>query len=116
MGPLEGGLDLVLDEMPEWGGDAPDGPPVYQTPAFTFDTDDIYAAHAFMSAHYFLRDGSFESPPADCGGASVQVVGCGSAAEEVHSDGGEDRTGGGRGQDVEQMRFLEDAAPHRPGP
>lgn len=48
--PLEGGRDLILDEMPEWGGDAPDGPPVYQTPAFMFDTDDIHAAHAFMSA------------------------------------------------------------------
>jgi hypothetical protein len=25
--PLDGGRDLVLDEMPMWGGDRPDGPP-----------------------------------------------------------------------------------------
>jgi predicted enzyme related to lactoylglutathione lyase len=49
--PLEGGRDLVLDEMPMWGGDAPDGPPVYQTPAFMFDTDDIHAAHTFVREH-----------------------------------------------------------------
>jgi hypothetical protein len=46
--PLEGGRDLVLDEMPMWGGDQPDGPPTYRTPAFMFDTDDVYAAQVHV--------------------------------------------------------------------
>jgi catechol 2,3-dioxygenase-like lactoylglutathione lyase family enzyme len=46
--PLDGGRDLVLDEMPMWGGDRPDRPPAYQTPAFMFDTDDVRAAHTFV--------------------------------------------------------------------
>ncbi len=46
--PLEGDRDLVLDEMPMWGGDQPDGPPTYRTPAFMFDTDDVYAAHVHV--------------------------------------------------------------------
>ena len=40
--------DLILDEMPGWGGDQPDGPPTYQTPAFMLDTDDVHAAHAYV--------------------------------------------------------------------
>jgi catechol 2,3-dioxygenase-like lactoylglutathione lyase family enzyme len=39
---------IVLDEMPEWGGDQPDGPPTYQTPAFMLDTDDVHAAHTYV--------------------------------------------------------------------
>lgn len=46
--PMEGDCGLVLDEMPMWGGDQPDGPPTYQTPAFMFDTDDVYAAHTHV--------------------------------------------------------------------
>jgi predicted enzyme related to lactoylglutathione lyase len=46
--PMEDGRDLILDEMPMWGGDQPDGPPTYQTPAFMFDTDDVHAAHAYV--------------------------------------------------------------------
>jgi predicted enzyme related to lactoylglutathione lyase len=42
--PMED-LNLILDEMPMWGGDRPDGPPTYQTPAFMLDTDDIHAAY-----------------------------------------------------------------------
>jgi predicted enzyme related to lactoylglutathione lyase len=49
--PLTDGRHLILDEMPMWGGDQPDGPPTYQTPAFMFDTDDIHAAHAFVREH-----------------------------------------------------------------
>lgn len=49
--PLSGDRDLILDEMPMWGGDQPDGPPTYQTPAFMFDTDDVHAAHAFVREH-----------------------------------------------------------------
>jgi catechol 2,3-dioxygenase-like lactoylglutathione lyase family enzyme len=40
--------DLILDEMPEWVGDQPDGPPTYQTPSFMFDTDDVHAAHTYV--------------------------------------------------------------------
>jgi predicted enzyme related to lactoylglutathione lyase len=39
---------IILDEMPEWGGDQPDGPPTYQTPAFMLDTDDVHAAHTYV--------------------------------------------------------------------
>lgn len=48
--PMEG-VSLVLDQMPMWGGDKPDGPPAYQTPAFMFQTDDIQAAYQFMKAN-----------------------------------------------------------------
>jgi predicted transcriptional regulator YdeE/predicted enzyme related to lactoylglutathione lyase len=49
--PLQGGGDLILDEMPMWRGDRPDAPPSYQTPAFMFDTDDVHAAHAHVRHH-----------------------------------------------------------------
>jgi predicted enzyme related to lactoylglutathione lyase len=49
--PLEGDRHLILDEMPMWGGDKPDGPPTYRTPAFMFDTDDVHAAHTHVRAY-----------------------------------------------------------------
>jgi predicted enzyme related to lactoylglutathione lyase len=49
--PLKDDRDLILDEMPMWGGDQPGGPPTYQTPAFMFDTDDVHAAHVFVREH-----------------------------------------------------------------
>lgn len=49
--PTEGDCDLVLDEMPMWGGDQPDGPPTYRTPAFMFGTDDVYAAHEHVRTY-----------------------------------------------------------------
>ncbi len=49
--PLKDDRDLILDEMPMWGGDQPDGPPTYRTPAFMFDTDDAHAAHAFVTEY-----------------------------------------------------------------
>lgn len=45
--PLDG-INLVLDEMPMWGGNTSEGPPAYQTPAFMFHTDDLPAAYQFM--------------------------------------------------------------------
>jgi len=66
--PMEGDRNLLLDEMPMWGGDQPDGPPTYQTPAFMFDTDDVYAAHTHVrnygadvvtDVHEFGKDGWF---------------------------------------------------------
>jgi predicted enzyme related to lactoylglutathione lyase len=49
--PMEGDCGLVLDEMPMWGGDQPDAPPTYQTPAFMFDTDDVHAAHTYVRSY-----------------------------------------------------------------
>ncbi len=42
------GPDVILDQMPMWGGNEPSGPPTYKTPAFMFQTDDIYASYQFM--------------------------------------------------------------------
>jgi predicted enzyme related to lactoylglutathione lyase len=65
--PMEG-PDLILDEMPMWGGDQPDGPPTFQTPAFMLDTDDVHAAHTHVrdygadvvtDVHEFGSDGWF---------------------------------------------------------
>jgi predicted enzyme related to lactoylglutathione lyase len=49
--PLQDGRDLILDEMPMWGGNEPDGPPTYRTPAFMFDTDDVYTAHTYVGEY-----------------------------------------------------------------
>jgi predicted enzyme related to lactoylglutathione lyase len=49
--PTEGDCDLVLDEMPMWRGDQPDGPPTFRTPAFMFATDDVYAAHEHVRTY-----------------------------------------------------------------
>jgi len=46
-----GGPDLILDEMPMWGGNKPEGPPVYQTPAISLPTHDINEAYRFMKEH-----------------------------------------------------------------
>ncbi|MEX2461684.1 MAG: VOC family protein [Paenibacillaceae bacterium] len=45
--PMDG-PDVILDQMPMWGGKEPEGPPTYKTPAFMFQTDDIYASYQFM--------------------------------------------------------------------
>ncbi|WP_409344502.1 effector binding domain-containing protein [Paenibacillus sp. MBLB4367] len=42
------GPDLILDEMPLWGGREPGGPPAYQTPAVILPTHDINEAYRFM--------------------------------------------------------------------
>jgi len=45
--PIDG-PSIILDEMPMWGGNNPDGPPVYQTPAFMLQSNDIKEAFRFM--------------------------------------------------------------------
>ncbi|CAH0119732.1 hypothetical protein PAE9249_02239 [Paenibacillus sp. CECT 9249] len=45
--PMEG-TGLVLDTMPKWGGDRPDGAPPIETPAFTFLTVDLEGSLAYM--------------------------------------------------------------------
>jgi catechol 2,3-dioxygenase-like lactoylglutathione lyase family enzyme len=47
--PLDG-LDLILDEMPRWGGENEKGAPPYETPAFMFQTDNIQAAYEHIKA------------------------------------------------------------------
>jgi catechol 2,3-dioxygenase-like lactoylglutathione lyase family enzyme len=46
--PMDGPV-VILDQMPMWGGNVPEGPPTYKTPAFMFQTDDIYASYQFMN-------------------------------------------------------------------
>ncbi len=46
--PTAGGAGLVLDTMPMWGGDAPDGPPRFETPAFMLMTDDLEGSLRYM--------------------------------------------------------------------
>jgi hypothetical protein len=43
-----GGPDIILDEMPMWGGKNPEGPPAYHTPAFMLATDNIKDTYRFM--------------------------------------------------------------------
>lgn len=45
--PMEG-TGLILDTMPKWGGDRPEGAPVIDTPAFMLMTRDLPAAFAYM--------------------------------------------------------------------
>jgi catechol 2,3-dioxygenase-like lactoylglutathione lyase family enzyme len=45
--PMNGPV-VILDQMPMWGGNEPGGAPSYKTPAFMFQTDDIYASYQFM--------------------------------------------------------------------
>ena len=42
------GSGVILDQMPMWGGREPEGPPNYQTPAFTCLTDDLEASYEWM--------------------------------------------------------------------
>lgn len=44
------GINLILDEMPMWGGSSPDGPPAYRTPAFMLPTANIQEAYTFMKS------------------------------------------------------------------
>ncbi|SET54925.1 Catechol 2,3-dioxygenase [Oceanobacillus limi] len=43
-----GGVGLILDEMPMWGGNDEGGAPNFRTPAFMFQTDDIWKAYQYM--------------------------------------------------------------------
>lgn len=45
--PMEG-TGLILDTMPMWGGDAPEGAPAIETPAFMLMTDDLEGSLNFM--------------------------------------------------------------------
>jgi catechol 2,3-dioxygenase-like lactoylglutathione lyase family enzyme len=46
--PMTSGVGLILDTMPRWGGDAPDGPPRFETPAFMLMTDDLEDSLRYM--------------------------------------------------------------------
>lgn len=45
--PMEG-TGIILDTMPMWGGDRPEGAPSLETPAFMLMTGDLQASFAFM--------------------------------------------------------------------
>ncbi|TVY11440.1 VOC family protein [Paenibacillus cremeus] len=45
--PMEG-TGIVLDTMPKWGGDEPEGAPPIQTPAFMLMTNDLEGSFEFM--------------------------------------------------------------------
>ncbi|MDQ0113357.1 catechol-2,3-dioxygenase [Paenibacillus harenae] len=45
--PMDG-VGLILDTMPMWGGDRPEGPPSIETPAFMFMTDDLQASFDYL--------------------------------------------------------------------
>lgn len=45
--PMEG-IDVILDEMPMWGGEGGVEVETYKAPAFMFKTGDIYASYNFM--------------------------------------------------------------------
>ncbi|MDO7906259.1 VOC family protein [Paenibacillus sp. JX-17] len=47
--PMEG-TGLILDTMPKWGGDRPEGAPPTETPAFMLLTEDIEASLAYLRA------------------------------------------------------------------
>ncbi|WP_409340707.1 VOC family protein [Paenibacillus sp. MBLB4367] len=45
--PMQG-AGILLDTMPMWGGQDPEGAPAIQTPAFMFLTDDLQCSFAYM--------------------------------------------------------------------
>lgn len=45
--PMEG-AGLILDTMPMWGGEQPDGAPSIQTPAFMLMTADLQGSYDYM--------------------------------------------------------------------
>ncbi|WP_337100659.1 VOC family protein [Paenibacillus sp. YIM B09110] len=45
--PMDG-VGVILDTMPMWGGDQPEGAPSIQTPAFMLMTDDLQGSLDFM--------------------------------------------------------------------
>jgi len=45
--PMDG-VGIMLDTMPKWGGDGPDGAPPIATPAFMLMTDDLQASYQYM--------------------------------------------------------------------
>ncbi|MGO4537833.1 VOC family protein [Paenibacillus sp. 2TAB19] len=45
--PMDG-VGIILDTMPMWGGDRPEGAPSIQTPAFMLMTDDLQGSFDFM--------------------------------------------------------------------
>lgn len=46
--PMEG-TGIVLDTMPKWGGDQPNGAPSIETPAFMLMTDDLQGSLDYMN-------------------------------------------------------------------
>ncbi|GAE32935.1 VOC family protein [Halalkalibacter hemicellulosilyticus] len=42
------GVDVILDEMPVWGGLEEGGAEAYKAPAFMFRTGDIYASYKYI--------------------------------------------------------------------
>jgi catechol 2,3-dioxygenase-like lactoylglutathione lyase family enzyme len=45
--PMEG-VGVILDTMPKWGGDQPNGAPAIETPAFMLLTEDLKGSFEFM--------------------------------------------------------------------
>lgn len=45
--PMDG-VGIILDTMPGWGGDRPEGPPIIETPAFMLMTDDLQGSLDYM--------------------------------------------------------------------
>ncbi|SFS72182.1 Catechol 2,3-dioxygenase [Paenibacillus sp. BC26] len=45
--PMEG-TGLILDTMPQWGGQEPGGPPTIETPAFMLMTEDLQGSLDYM--------------------------------------------------------------------
>lgn len=46
--PMMDGAGIILDTMPMWGGDRPEGPPTIETPAFMLLTEDLQGSLAYM--------------------------------------------------------------------
>ncbi|GIP56150.1 GyrI-like domain-containing protein [Paenibacillus vini] len=46
--PLDGNVDIILDEMPMWREVGADGPPPYRTPAVMLSTENIKESYRFM--------------------------------------------------------------------
>nr|WP_202113280.1 VOC family protein [Paenibacillus sp. MMS18-CY102] len=47
--PMQG-TGVILDTMPKWGGDRPEGAPPIETPACVFPTDDLEGALQFAKS------------------------------------------------------------------